>query len=354
MRLPRRLALPTLLPLLGLLPLVACSSDPDAPDSPLAAVEAAASRAASGAAAGGSRTVTDAKGRSVEVPAVPERVVALSEPTLDAALALGVTPVGTTNGRGQSTVSNYLLEQAADVPVVAEIGQPRFEQVAAADPDLILVDGTTLSDDAVIDKLDAIAPTVWVNGPGEDWKVAFEAAADALGKQAEAEEVLAEHDARVEEVKASLGENADAQVSIVRWTGGLPALLLQEINSSRVVAEVGLTRPPAQDKEGPGHSSPVSLENLDQVDAEWLFLGTLGGAAGPGGGGGAAGSIEGGAGGDAAAAALQLAQDVPGFSDLSVAKSGNIVLVDGSAWTSAGGPLAAGVVLDEVQAALGS
>lgn len=45
--------------------------------------------------------VTDATGTSVKVPAAPERVVALSEMDLDAALALGVKPVGLTAGRGQ-------------------------------------------------------------------------------------------------------------------------------------------------------------------------------------------------------------------------------------------------------------
>lgn len=25
-----------------------------------------------------------------------------------------------------------------------------------------------------------------------------------------------------------------------------------------------------------GHSEPVSLENIDQIDADWIFLGTLG------------------------------------------------------------------------------
>ena len=58
-------------------------------------------------AAGGSgptRTVVDVEGTSMEVPVDPTRVVTLSEPTLDGALALGVTPVGTVSGRGQGSV----------------------------------------------------------------------------------------------------------------------------------------------------------------------------------------------------------------------------------------------------------
>ena len=41
-----------------------------------------------------SRTVTDASGQEVTLPAHPSRVVTLSEPTTDNALALGVTPIG--------------------------------------------------------------------------------------------------------------------------------------------------------------------------------------------------------------------------------------------------------------------
>ena len=54
------------------------------------------------------RSYRDVKGRTVTLPAHPARVVALSEPTLDAALALGVKPIATTMGRGQGTVSSYL------------------------------------------------------------------------------------------------------------------------------------------------------------------------------------------------------------------------------------------------------
>lgn len=46
------------------------------------------------------------------------KVVTLSEATTDAALALGVRPVGTTAVRGQQGVSTYLAGQASKVQVV--------------------------------------------------------------------------------------------------------------------------------------------------------------------------------------------------------------------------------------------
>ena len=74
----------------------------------------------------GSRQVIDANGQSQSVPDAPRRVVVLSELDLDSALTLGVQPVGTVNGRGQSTLPRYLLDKAGkEIAVVGEADRPR-------------------------------------------------------------------------------------------------------------------------------------------------------------------------------------------------------------------------------------
>ncbi|NHC14114.1 ABC transporter substrate-binding protein [Motilibacter deserti] len=303
--------------------------------------------ASAASSAAGTRTITDASGAEVQVPAAPSRVVALSEPTLDGALALGVTPVGTTNGRGQGSVPAYLGDRAGDIPVVATIGSPDLEKIAALQPDLILVDGTTSSDESVIGKLRGIAPTVFVSVSGQDWKTAFTAQADALGRAAQGEKVLSDYEARVEQIKGALGPNAGATVSIVRWSGQ-PQVLMKELLPGKVVADLGLARPASQNMEGPGHSVPISLENLQEIDADWVFFGTLGGGgAGPGGG-----ASQTGTGAEASAKALVQAGQSPGFTSLKAYTAHRIVPVDGSAWMSAGGPLAATTILDTVQQTL--
>lgn len=303
-----------------------------------------------GSVAGGdaqARTIRDAKGRTVEVPARPGRVLALSEPTLDAALALGLTPVGTTAGRGQSTVAAYLGEKAKGIESVGILGQPNLERVAGLEPDLILIDGTSIQDGAIIDKLEKLAPTVYVSRTGEDWRTAFAAAADALGRAAQGKEVLAAHDARVADIRGRLGANGRATVSVVRWSGiGLPETMLQELAASRVLRALGLRRPALQAKQGPGHGVPISLEQLDVIDGDWLFLGALG-AGGPSGG-----AVDDPAGVAASRAAIAEARRTPGFTDLRAVEEGHVVPVDGSAWTSAGGVLAEEVVLDDVERTL--
>jgi iron complex transport system substrate-binding protein len=310
---------------------------------------AACGSSSSGDDDGGSttRSYTDARGKTFELPARPQRVVVLSEPTLDAAVALGVKPIGTTAGRGQGTISAYLQDRAGKIASVGILGQPNIERIAALRPDVILIDGTATPDTSTVDKLARFAPTVFVSKNGGDWKTAFTATADVLGRKAEAAKLMAAYEDRVAEIKGRLGENAGAEISIVRWGGiGLPAVLKSELSSSRVLADLGLSRPPFQRGRGPGHTVPVSLERIDALDGDWIFFGALG----AGGAGGGVSETP----ADVASAkqAIGYAKDTPGFTDLKAYRAGHVVPVDGSAWTSAGGYLAEQVVLDDVERSL--
>lgn len=297
------------------------------------------------------RSVTDARGRSVQIPEEPQRVVALSEPTLDAALALGVTPVGAAAARGQSSrVASYLPEAAAEATVVGQLTAPNLEQILKLKPDLILTDGTAINDDVLIDRLQSIAPTLWIGEAGNtDWQSGLRAVGDALGADEAAEEFIGDYEQHVAETAEALGGNAGAEISIVRWGLASGAFLPQSTFPARVLADLGLTRPEAQNIEGNGHSEQVSTENVRLLDGDWMFFCSLGGAAGPataadGGGETGAGASE-----DALAKAAELA---PGFTDLEVYRADRIVPVDGTAWGSAGGPLAARHILRDIEAHL--
>ncbi|OQR64277.1 ABC transporter substrate-binding protein [Streptomyces maremycinicus] len=281
----------------------------------------------------GTRAVTDATGREVDVPTAPAKVVTLSEPTLDAALALGVSPVGATAGRGQQGVSTYLADRAGTTQVVATVAEADLEKVAALRPDLILLDGTTAVQSEVA-KLQAIAPTVVTAKLNEDWKKAFTATADALNKRAEAERILTGFETDVAAAKAELGTNAGAVVSVVRWQNGAPSVVGKGVGHvGSTLTSLGLTRPADQRGASAGHSEPVSLEKLSTVDGDWLFFGTLGDRA------------------DGEKAYAQ-AKKVPNFGRLKAERAGHVVVVQGSAWNSAGGPLAAAIVLADLTGAL--
>ena len=297
----------------------------------------------------GPRTITDAQGTKVTVPAKPARVLPLSEPTLDATIALGLEPIATTAGRGQNAIPAYLQSRAKGITSVGGLGQPNLEKVASLAPDVILLDGTAFQDPAVIDKLRKIAPTVYVSKTGEDWRSAFEKSADALGRAEEGADVLSAYDQHVNEAKLAIKDRLQDEISVVRWAGiGLPAMFMEELVAGRVLTDLGLPRPASQRGTGPGHSVPVSLEELEQIDGDWIFFGALGG------GGPDAGGVDTPADVASAKIAIETAKDTPGFTRLKAFKAGHVVPVDGSAWTSAGGPLAADVIVDDVQRTLGA
>ena len=252
--------------------------------------------------------------------------------------------IGTVTGRGQSTVPGYLTDEAGKIPLLGGIAEPNFEAIGKAKPDLIVVDGTSINNNPpMIEALRAIAPTAFVGYAGGDWRYTFKTLANVVNKQADAKQVLADYDAKVATVKKGLDRYAGKTFSIVRWQGSSAALILKELPPGRALSDLGLKRPKNQDKEGRGHSEPVSRENLAEIDADWMFFGTLGGS-----------SVDnrkagGGTDTEAAKQALAEAEKAPGFTSLKAYRSGHIILVDGSRWTSTGGPLLMSKIVADVE-----
>lgn len=305
----------------GALLLSACGSDSDDSDSGKEKATAA------------TRQITDAQGRKVSIPSEPKKVVTLSEPTTDASLALGVDPIGVTAGRGQKGVSSYLADEASQAQVVATVAEADMEKLAALEPDLILLDETTGAKKTV-SKLQHIAPTVVTAKLNEDWKKSFTDTADALNKKNDAEQWLKDFDRQIGATKKRLGDSEGASVSVIRWQDGAPSVVGK---GDGVVAytlkTLGMNRPQDQRGASTGHSEPVSLEKLDTIDGDWMFFGTLGDKAD-------------------GAKAYSEARKVTNFSTLKAEKGEHVVVVEGSAWNSAGGPLAAQIVLDDLKEAL--
>lgn len=322
---------------LASLTLGACSSTQPAP---------ASSSGANGTSE--TRVVTDASGQEVTLPSHPTRVVTLSEPTTDNALALGVTPIGVVSGRGQQTVPNYLLDRAGDIPILGSIGTPNLEAIGAAHPDLILVDGTSVknNDTETLTALGQIAPVFFTTQSGGDWRETFALTADALGVPEQADVKLAEFDQHVADVSARLKDAGylDQTYSVVRWQGDSAGLILKELPAGQALTALGMKRPANQDRDGEGHSESVSLENIDQIDADWIFFGTLGKSSVNNPSAGGATGVE------ASAAALEEAKNTVGFDSLGAVQANHVIPVDGSLWTSTGGYLLMDGIVSSIEA----
>lgn len=278
-------------------------------------------------------TVTDSTGAKVEVPAAPKRVVALSEMDLDSALALGVEPVGISAGRGQKGAPEYLAKEAKGIPVVGAVTGPDIEKVLQAKPDVILAG--QVADQQVLKQLRDIAPTVvTIDRKQKDWKQALDVTGQVLGKRNEAKKFLDGYETRVAEVRKNLGGNAGATVSVARYSAKGTAVMQQGVFISDVLKDLDFERPGIQNDAGEGHSTPISDENVEEIDGDWLFIGTLS-SAGPD------------------AGLLKELQEKPAYRQLGAVEDGHVTDIDGSKWTSLGGGLAGMSVLDDIEKAMG-
>ncbi|SOB80979.1 ABC transporter substrate-binding protein [Streptomyces sp. 1331.2] len=286
---------------------------------------------AADAAGGGKRTVKDATGKAVEVPVEPKRIVTLTQEDLDAVLALGAKPVGITNGQGLNEPPAYLKDKVQGVPVVGNLLQPVMDKVIAAKPDLILAGD--MQDEQMLKQLREITPATLVTmAPTDDWKLAFRGIGNAVNKLDRANEVIGDYEAKAAKAGGELGRNKGAAVSIVRWNPTGPSWMEKKQFASGVALDMGLTRPAAQDKDGNAHSPALSLEKLAEIDGDWLFLSTLT---------------------DDGKAALKDVQSKPAYQELNAVKNNRTVTVDGSVWSTRGGPLAADAVIGDIGKALG-
>jgi len=142
------------------------------------------------------RTVQHTAG-ATEITGTPERVVVLDAGELDAALALGVTPVGSVRTDVSDALPAYIEDAGVDPVDIEDVGtiaEPDLEAIAALEPDLILSNAVRHAD--VYGQLSAIAPTVLAEAIGETWEDNLRLAGEALGRAQEAGELLAEYEER--------------------------------------------------------------------------------------------------------------------------------------------------------------
>ncbi len=278
------------------------------------------------------RQVEDAFGNSVTIPTAPERIITLSEIDLDTALTLGVAPIGTVNGRGQAAPPRYLEGKVPKgIEVVGDLDNPNLEVLLELEPDLILT-GPVKPEQLAI--LNEIAPTVITFNWARPWQESMLRTAHVLNKDAEAQAFLERYKARAAEARQKLQDHQGETLSIVRWNPKGPSYMFKDAFSSTVLEDVGLKRPPHQQDPGHTHSMALSLESLELLDGDGLVIGTL------------ATSGE-------AVEALNQAEETAAFRQLSAIQAKRFAAVDGSLWTSLGGPMAALQVIEDIESIIG-
>ncbi|WP_067695798.1 ABC transporter substrate-binding protein [Nocardia jejuensis] len=241
--------------------LVACGSDSD---------EAAGS--------GEPVTITHTQGQTT-INGTPKRIVALGNQWLDTAQSLGVTPVGYVDNvailsKTQPPWEPESLKSAKSLDTTGNLA----EQVAALNPDLILVD-TFIADAKTYGDMSKIAPTV----PGLNkatvtpWSDQVRALGKILHATDKADKVIADLDARIDGI-AQRNPGLKGKTFLSTWLGGPSQLMvLTDPNdgSSQVFTQLGMTIPKHLTEQSGSSGGRLSLspERVDELDSDFLIAG---------------------------------------------------------------------------------
>jgi len=217
---------------------------------------------------------------TTDIPAEPTRVVALGQTDPDTALALGVTPVGAReafSGGLETWITDALGGAEPDLLNV-NAGVP-FEQVAALRPDLILANDLFSMDQATYDRLSAIAPTVSYRTPAtaeDSWQDNTLTVGRALGREAEAERLVADIEAQIADAAETHPEFVGKTFSFSNHYEPGALVTLQDGPVVDVFEGLGLEVTPRvaelpQSDTSAGNAD-LSLERLDTLDADVLLM----------------------------------------------------------------------------------
>jgi iron complex transport system substrate-binding protein len=219
----------------------------------------------------GTRTVTSAYG-AFKVPANPQRVVSvIGDIDFETMLALGIKPVGagTQGGTIESGFAPHLTGRTDGVQALAWADGAPIEAIAALKPDLIFV-----PNEESAKQLENIAPVVsrgsW---KGLEWKDDFLWVAEVLGRSDDAKKLLTDYETRASAMKNELAPKLQGKTVLspqVAYDHAQVYVDAEDTLSGAVLTELGMKLHETamrDDEEG----IAVSFEQLDQLDADYLF-----------------------------------------------------------------------------------
>jgi iron complex transport system substrate-binding protein len=273
------------------------------------------------------RTVKHAMGET-EIKGTPLKVVVLTNEGTEALLSLGVKPVGAV----KSWTGNPWYEHIkTDMEGVTELGvesQPNLELIAGLQPDLII--GNKMRQEKIYEQLKAIAPIVMAEDLRGEWKINFNLYAEALGKTAEGDALMAAYDKRIEDFKVKAGDKLKQTVSVVRFMGGKTRVYHTNTFSGVIFDKIGLARTDMTKNAKDKFVDEITKERLPEADADRIFYFTYET------GDGKANQTE------------QEWTNDPLWKNLSAVNNGQTYKVDDAIWNTAGGIKAANLMLDEL------
>jgi iron complex transport system substrate-binding protein len=244
--------------LLAATTVTACGSDADE----------AAAPAASGSAAAAFPVSIEHKFGSTTIDKQPERVVTVGWNDQDPVLALGVVPVSTREWFTEYPTYPWVKEALGGKQLTTFSAEINYEAIIKQQPDLILAIYETINKETY-DKLSQIAPTVIQSKDYADeqtpWDVQTLTTGKALGKSAEAQALVAEVNARIDEAKAANPQFAGKTLVVDFGPEKGQHWLIPAKDPRRALFD-------ALGFAAQSESEDVSEERLDLLDRDVLFV----------------------------------------------------------------------------------
>jgi iron complex transport system substrate-binding protein len=256
------------------------------------------------------------------VPGRSRRIIALTPDSLDAAVALGVVPVGAATS-ADGTLPSYLGRVGRRIQPVGPAFKLDIDAIKRLDADVIV--GTMERQGTRYGTLNRISPTVMTEDTGHSWEVNTRMAGEAFGRTDDVEQLLVRYDRRVARLRRELGQGPRPEVSVVRAKADGVRALGAKSFAGTVLGDAGLPRPRAQrvDRE----TVRQSATDVSSLDGDVILLSApRGGLVG-----------------------LRELMASPDWRELRAVRSGRVYRVADDIWGSGGGILAADAALRDVR-----
>ncbi|MDY7105488.1 MAG: ABC transporter substrate-binding protein [Actinomycetota bacterium] len=216
---------------------------------------------------------------STTIEARPDRIVTLNVQWTDAVLAMGEQPVGYVLSTAAGEAEPYPWQSGLlDGSTVIETPDTvPFEQIAALDPDLILVTFLA-SEDSQFETLEEIAPTIGLLGGREvdPWQAQVETLGTVLGEPEDAADVIADVEGQVAAMADELPGLDGATYTMANYVPGTGIYVIAdpEDGSSKLFYDLGMEIDPEileLDAEAVGRLQ-ISFEQIGLLDADLMCM----------------------------------------------------------------------------------
>lgn len=231
------------------------------------------------------REIQDAFG-TVQLPANPERVVAVRHHHIGNMLALGVTPIGIVADASEFPFPGHAEALAGVTNVRAETDwMLDIEKALALDPDVILEmsgqEGEPWNQETC-DLAKNVAPTAcfpYGYTTEDEIKQNMVDVGVVLGREDEAAEIIAAYDARVAELQPTIAEArmSDRPIAHVIWQGNGNFFVPVDRPSNMILRGLGIPQLAFQADPSAGEVA-LSFENVEQLNEAYAVIVLLEGA----------------------------------------------------------------------------